>query len=194
MVEITNPAERRFLLASVLERLFGRKEVKRIRLSPLKVLLYLESRQRHKRASSPDGLGREIGIGGYDTITDSFVWLIDHKYIAAASGVRAPAAELRDPNEFVITPLGKNALKPYLGTYSSKEVVGVATSTMVLGLGLGTLLMEFQSYPSFLWFIVVIGLMLAASMALAITVVMMIGRDRNKKRATLLMESVVDRG
>ena len=89
-------------VSSFMRRLFGQREPERIRLSPLKVLLYLESHQRKSRVSTPEKLGREIGIGGYDTIKDSYLWLLGRKYIAPAPGtpIIAPA-EILDPREFV---------------------------------------------------------------------------------------------
>ena len=80
-------------MTSLLQRWFGGKKPEKIRLSPLKVLLYLESHQRHQRVSAPDKLGREIGIGGYDTITNSYLWLNAHGYLAPAPEVHRLAAE-----------------------------------------------------------------------------------------------------
>lgn len=69
--------------------LIGREKFERIRLSPLKVLLYLESHRREERLSATDRLGQEIGIGGWDTMTQSHLWLIDRKYVAVAPGLPA---------------------------------------------------------------------------------------------------------
>lgn len=160
----------------------------------MKILLYLESHQRYKRASSPDKLGREIGIGGYDTVKGSYVYLSDHGYVAPAPGAKAPTSEITDPNELVVTPQGRKALMPYLGTYSSWEMVGVSLSAMGLGLGLGAIMIIFQPYPSLLWLMVLLGVMVAASMAILVVVVLAIGRYRYRRRVASLIESITDRG
>jgi hypothetical protein len=166
----------------------------KIRLSPLKVLLYLESHQRHKRASAPDKLGHEVGIGGYDTITGSYLWLIAHGYIAPAPDIHKLAAEITDPNEFVVTPLGRRALKPYLGTFSLTEVAGVAISTLGLGFVLGLTYVLFQLYPAYLWLLIILDVALGFVIAVVAAVMLKAGRERYKERVASLVESVVDRG
>ena len=166
----------------------------KIRLSPLKVLLYLESHQRHTRASAPDKLGHEVGIGGYDTITGSYLWLSAHGYIALAPDVHKLAAEITDTNEFVVTPLGKRALKPYLGTFSLTEVAGVATSTLVFGFVLGLTYVLFQLYPAYLWLLITLDVALGLVIAIVVAVMLKAGRERYKERVASLIESVVDRG
>jgi hypothetical protein len=180
-------------LTRLLRRRSGQKPEK-IRLSPLKVLLYLESHQRHARASAPDKLGHEVGIGGYDTITGSYLWLNAHEYIAPAPDVHKLAAEITDPNEFVVTPLGKRALKPYLGTFSLAEVAGVATFTLLLGFALGLTYVLFQLYPSYVWLLFILDLALGLVIAIAAAVMLKAGRERYKERVASLIESVVDRG
>ncbi len=83
---------------SYLTRLLRRRSVQKpekVRLSPLKVLLYLESHKRHTRASAPDKLGHEVGIGGYDTITGSYLWLNAHEYIEVRAWLAASSLSSR---------------------------------------------------------------------------------------------------
>ena len=167
--------------------------LEKTRLSPLKVLLYLESHQRYRRASSPRKLGKEVGIGGYKVIIDSYVWLRDHGYVAPAPGVQAPVAEIRDPNELVVTPLGKKALEPYLKAYTSWEVVGVALATMGLGYGLGAIMVVFWSYRTFLWLEPLFGGTIIASMVAVASTVLAIGRVKYAKSASQLINTVIDR-
>ena len=180
-------------MTRLLRKWSGQKPEK-IRLSPLKVLLYLASHQRHARASAPDKLGHEVGIGGYDTITGSYLWLNAHGYIAPAPDIHKLAAEITDPNEFVVTPLGKRALKPYLGTFSSTEVAAVATSTLGVGFLLGLTYVLFQLYPAFLWLLIILDVALGLVIAVVAAVMLKAGRERYKERVASLIESVVDRG
>jgi hypothetical protein len=175
--------------------MFGRRKAERIRLSPLKVLLYLASHERKDRASSPEKLGQEIGIGGYDTITQSYLWLLEHRYIAAAPGTPTTASsEIRDPREFIVTPLGQKALKPYLATFTLEEVLSVAALTLVLGFALGPTYALIQLYPSYASVLILIDVMVVVVIAGIMTVVLKVGRKRYKVRAASLIESVTDRG
>ena len=160
----------------------------------MKVLLYLESHERHKRVSAPDKLGREVGIGGYDTITGSYLWLIEHGYVAPAPDVHKLAAEIIDPNDFVVTSLGEKALKPYLGTFSIAEVAAVATSTLGLGFFLGLTYVLYQLYPSYLWLLIILDLAIGAVIVAMAFVTLKVGRERYRERVASLIESVVDRG
>jgi hypothetical protein len=180
-------------LSQLLRVFFGRTRLEKTRLSPLKILLYLESHQRYRRASSPRKLGREIGIGGYKVIIDSYVWLKDHGYVAPAPGVPAEVAEIRDPNELVVTPLGRKALEPYLKAYTSWEVVGVTLTTMGLGWGLGAIMVFFMSYASFLWLEALLGGMIIMSMVAVAATVLAIGRRKYVKGVARLINAVVDR-
>lgn len=180
-------------LSKLLRLFFRRTRLEKTRLSPLKILLYLESHQRYRRAPSPRKLGKEVGIGGYKVIIDSYVWLKDHGYVAPAPGVQTQVAEIRDPNELVVTPLGKKALEPYLKAYTSWEVVGVALTTMGLGWGLGAIMVLFWSYPSFLWLEPLFGGMIIASAVGVATIVLTIGRWKYVKGVSQLINTVLDR-
>jgi hypothetical protein len=183
------------LASRFLKRWFRHRELGRIRLSPLKVLLYLESHRRKERVSTPERLGREIGIGGYDTIKDSYLWLLGRKYIAPAPGtpIISPT-EILDPREFVVTPLGKKALKPYLATFSLAEVASVAATTLGLGFVLGLSYFLFQLYPSYLGFLTLLDVVVTAVFAIMATLTLKEDRQRYKERVASLIESVTDRG
>ena len=154
----------------------------------------MESNQRHRRVSAPDKLGREIGIGGYDTITGSYLWLYDHGYVASAPGVSKPVAAITDPNELVVTLLGKKALKPYLATFSLVEVASIAATMSVLTFILGLNYDLFQLYPSLLMALTLVDLLAALAMGVVAAMAMRIGRTRHKERVSSLIDSVVDRG
>jgi hypothetical protein len=181
-------------LTSLLRRWSGRRKPDKIRLSPLKVLLYLESHPRHQRVSAPDKLGHEVGIGGYDTITNSYLWLSAHGYVAPAPDVHKLAAEITDPNEFVVTPIGKKALKPYLATFSLEEVAGIAVLTLGLGFVLGSTYVSYQLYPSYLWLLIAFDLAFGITIAVVARSTLKAGRERYRERVGSLIESVVDRG
>jgi hypothetical protein len=179
----------------LLRRLFSRREPARIRLSPLKVLLYLESHQNQARVSTPKRLGLEIGIVGYDVIKNSYLWLLEHGYIAPAPDIPIIApAEILDPREFVVTPLGKKALEPYLATFSMAEVASVAAVTLGLGFILGLSYLLFQLYPSYLGLLILLDTVISAVFATMGILTLKEGRQRYKERVASLIESVKDRG
>ena len=180
-------------LSRLVGLLFCRTGLEKTRLSPLKILLYLESHRIYRRASSPRKLGKEVGIGGYKVIIDSYVWLNDHGYVAPAPGVRTQVAEIRDPNELVVTPLGRKALEPYLKAYTSWEVVGVALATMGLGWGLGVMAVLFWSYPSFLWLEPLFGGMIIVLMVVVVVMVLAVGRWKYVRGVSRLINTVTDR-
>lgn len=187
---------RQLHLSLLLRRWLGRRKHERIRLSPLKVLLYLEAHQREARVSTPSRLGKETGIKGYDVIKNSYAWLFEHGYIAVAPRVPmvGGVAEVLDPRELVVTPFGKKALKPYLATFSLEEVVGVALGTLALGFFLGLTEVLFQLYPAYVWVVILLdlvaGIILSAVAALALRE----AKGRKKERVAELIESVTDRG
>jgi hypothetical protein len=187
---------RRPHLSLLLRRWLGPRKNERIRLSPLKVLLYLDRHQRGKRAATPERLGREVGIGGYDTIKSSYTWLFDHGYVALAPGVPmiGGVAEILDPNELIVTPQGRAALKPFLATFSLEEVAGIAFSTFGFGFVLGLTEVVSQLYPSYLWALGLLDLAFGVAASYVVLVALREARGRKKERIASLIESVTDRG
>ena len=187
---------RRPHLSLFLRRWLGPRKNERIRLSPLKVLLYLERHQRETRVTTPERLGREIGIGGYDTIKNSYVWLHDHGYLAPAPSVPmvGGVAEILDPRDWVVTPLGKKALKPYLATFSLEEVGSIALTTLGFGFFLGLTEVVFQLYPSYLWILLLFDFIFGAVVSIAASSALREARSRKKDRVASLIESITDRG
>ena len=186
----------RRLLLSFLRRWLGPSKHERIRLSPLKVLLYLDRHQRGTRASTPERLGREIGIGGYDTIKNSYAWLFDHGYIGLAQEVPmvGGVAEILDPNELVVTPRGRNALKPFLAAFSLQEVASIAFTTLGLGFVLGFTEVVFQIYPSYLWILVLLDIAFGVAFSYVTSLALRDEKGRKKERVASLIESITDRG
>lgn len=176
-----------------LGRWFSRRKLEKIRLTPLKVLLYLESTERKERVTSPGKLRLEIGMGGYDPVRQSYIWLLDHGYIAPAPGTPDIApSELLDPREFVVTPLGKEALKPHLKAFSLGQALEIALLAAI-AFFLGWTYVLYQLYPEYMWLEGLIGLVAAAPLAVSIIMVLRIEARRRKNRALHLLESVVDR-
>lgn len=183
-------------LFRLLRVFFGRRKLEKTRLSPLKVLLYLDRYQRGKRAATPERLGREIGIGGYDTIKNSYTWLFDHGYVALAPSVPmvGGVAEILDPNDLTVTPQGRAALKPFLAAFSLEEVAGIAFSVFGFGFVLGLTEAVFQLYPSYLWIPVLLDLTFGVAVSYVALVALREARSRKKERIASLIESVTDRG
>jgi len=186
----------RLHLSLFLRRWLGPRRHERIRLSPLKVLLYLESHQREARETTPERLGREIGIGGYDTIKNSYVWLLDHGYVTPAPDVPKirGSAEILDPRDLVVTPQGEKALKPYLTAFSTEEVASIALAALGLGFVLGLTEVVFQLYPSYLGILVVTDLAFTLAISVVVALALKEANRRKKERVASLIESVTDRG
>lgn len=183
-------------LSLFLRRWLGPRKHGRIRLSPLKVLLYLEAHQREARVSTPSRLGEETGIKGYDVIKNSYAWLFEHGYIAVAPGIPmvGGVAEILDPRELVVTPFGKEALKPYLATFSLEEVIGVALGTLALGFFLGLTEVLFQLYPAYLWIVMLLDLVAGGILSAVAALALREANGRKKERVAELIENVTDRG
>jgi len=174
----------------------SRRKLEKVRLSPLKVLLYLDGHQKGSRASTPERLGKEIGIGGYDTIKNSYTWLSDHGYVALAPGVPTVdgVAEIIDPNELVVTPLGRDALKPFLAAFSLQELASIALTTLGFGFILGLTAVVFQMYPSYFWDYFLLDIAFGIAVSYVTSVALREARVRKKERIASLIESVTDRG
>lgn len=188
------PNSKESLLVRFVDRVSGREKAKKIRLSPLKILLYLESRKRHERVTSIDKLKDEVGIGGYDTIRKSFGWLLEHKYIAPAPNVPVISpSEILDPQEFVVTSLGRRALRPFLATFSLNEVLIISTMTMVLGLALGPSYAMWSADTSYSGLLVALDL-IAVTVVVSLMLVMTTeARERHQAHVVSLIQSVIDR-
>ncbi len=186
----------RLYLSLFLREWLGPGKHERIRLSPLKVLLYLELHRREARVTTPEKLGREIGIGGYDTIKNSYDWLFEHGYIATAPNIPVVGgrAEILDPNELIVTPQGKKALKPFLGPFSLEEVAGVALVTLGFGFILGLTEVVFQLYPTYLWMLTLLDFIFGVVVSIVASSALREARSRKKDRVASLIESITDRG
>ena len=186
----------RTYLYFTLRRIFGSRNFDRIRLSPLKVLLYLDRNRREERVTTPERLGREVGIGGYDTIKNSYVWLFDRGYIALAPGtpVTGGVAEILDPQDLVVTPLGKRALKPFLAAFSLEEVAAVAFATLGLGFVLGLTGVVLQLYPSYFWILALLDVAFGLTVSYVALLTLREEKGRKKERIASLIESIADRG
>lgn len=187
---------RRLRLSLLMRRWLVPGKHGRIRLSPLKVLLYLDRHETGARVSTPERLGKEIGIGGYDTIKNSYTWLFDHRYVALAPGVPmvGGVAEILDPNELVVTPLGRKALKPFLAAFSLQEVASIAFATLGFGFVLGLTEVVFQMYPSYLWALALLDGGFGVAVSYVVSMALREARVRKKERVASLIESVTDRG
>ena len=183
-------------LSFLVRRWFGPRKHERIRLSPLKVLLYLDRHQREERVATPERMGREVGIGGYDTIKNSYIWLHDHGFLAPAPRVPmvGGVAEILDPRDWVVTTLGKKALKPYFATFSLEEVGSIALTTLGFGFVLGLTEVVFQLYPSYLWIILLLDFVFGVAVSFLTSSALREARSRKKDRVASLIESITDRG
>ena len=103
-------------------------------------------------------------------------------------------AEILDPRDWVVTPLGKKALKPYLATFSLEEVGSIALTTLGFGFVLGLTEVVFQLYPSYLWIILLLDFVFVVAVSFLTSSALREARSRKKDRVASLIESITDRG
>lgn len=165
-----------------LRRLFRIENVGDLTLNYVQILLYLESHQKGERPSSPQKLAHELGIAEL-TVVRGYESLLYHGYIAVAQGVPSSNQyEIRDPNEFVITSLGRKALRPFLNSFGFIEVTLVGVLMLGLGVVVGLIYSGYELYPSYLELLSIITVAIIAVIAglLAYLVRMARGTRRNQ--------------
>ena len=133
-----------------LKRLFRIQSVGDLTLNYVQILLYIESHKKGERPSSPEKLARELGIAEL-TVVRAYESLLQHKFIAAGPNVPSSyRSEIRDPNEFEVTPLGRKALRPFLSSFGFLEVALVGVLMLALGVMVGLIYSDYELYPSYI--------------------------------------------
>jgi hypothetical protein len=135
------------------------------------------------RPTSDEKLGDEIGLA-QDTVYRAFHNLLDSKYIAVAPDQpQSNPYQIRDPQKFVVTPLGRRALRPFLGTFGFPTLVILTISTFGFGAMLGMILFSFASYPSYWPVFAIVSVPLFVVMVIALYVTI---RDDANRRGTVI--------
>ena len=140
-------------ISALLRWAFGVEKLGKISLNYLSVLVYLERTPKDERATSAEKLEQQLGIAPR-TIVSAFEALLDSKYIALASDADKSTNPygVRDSNLFVVTPLGRKALKPFLGTFSYFTVALLTCFACAFGVMLGIVIFSLAIYPTY-WFV-----------------------------------------
>ena len=127
-----------------LRKLFGIQNVGDLTLNYVQILLYLESHKKGERPSSPEKLARELGIAEL-TVVRAYESLLEHRFIAVPGNVPSSyQSQIRDPNEFEVTSLGRKALRPFLNSFGFLEVALLGVSMLGLGFMVGLIYSAYQ--------------------------------------------------
>lgn len=169
------------VLAS-LRKLFRIQRVGDLTLNYVQILLYLDSHARGQRLSSAEKLAHELGIAQL-TVVRGYESLIEHGYIAVPHDVPpSNRYEIRDPNEFVVTALGRKALRPFLGTFGFVEVALVGVLMLGLGLMIGLIYSAYELYPSYLDALLIIAVAIVVAIAGLLTYLVRTGRETRRSQ------------
>lgn len=134
-------------------RLFGVEKVGKFSLNYLSVLLYLERTPKEQRATSAEKLEKDLVIAPR-TIVSAFHALLESKYIALESSEAESTNpyEVRDSSLFVVTPLGRKALKPFTATFGYFTVILLTCFSCAFGVMLGIVIFSLAIYPEY-WYV-----------------------------------------
>lgn len=147
------------------------------------MLLYLTTHKEGERVGSVSKLAQELGGISDTTVRRGYAALLDNKYVAVVSDAPpANAYEITDPNEFEVTPAGKKALRPILGTFGLAETALVSTLSFVIGVMAGASYLARQFYPAyFLTFMAILVVIVAAFIVVIVRMIRMFGEDRKQQ-------------
>lgn len=170
-----------------LRRLFGIQNVGDLTLNYVQILLYLESHKKGERPSSPEKLARELGIAEL-TVVRAYESLLQHGYIAVAKDVPSSYHyEIRDPNEFTVTPLGRKALRPFLSSFGFVEVVLVGILMLGLGVMLGLIYSAYELYPSYIAALSIITVVIVAAIATLLAYLVRVARETRRNQLSIAL-------
>ncbi|HZW55023.1 MAG TPA: MarR family winged helix-turn-helix transcriptional regulator [Nitrososphaerales archaeon] len=161
-------------IGGLFRRLFGVERIGNITLKHLSVLVYLAKTPKDSRASSAEKLEEELDLAE-GTITRAFGSLYDSKFIDLLPEQKdSNPHDVRDPKAFFVTPLGRRALRPFLGTFDFITVATLTGFTFIFGVIFGTLYTSGQ-YPNYSLPLEIVGVFLIAVMAASFYGVLSIG-------------------
>lgn len=179
-------------ISKLLRRAFGVERIGNLQLNYLSVLVYLEITPRQERATSAEKLHEELDIAE-NTVMNAFHKLLDLKYIALAPGEQqSNPYEMRDPSSFVVTPLGRMALKPFLGAFGYITVAVLTIFALAFGAMLGAVIFSLFLYPSYALALAIVSIPLFAVFVFALYI--LVRDERNSRRAIVSMALTKKRG
>ena len=150
------------------------------------ILLYLVTHKVGERVHSVSKLADELGGISDFTVKRGYAALLDNKYVQEIPG--APpvnAYEITDPNEFEVTPAGRKALRPILGTFGLFETLVVGALSFVLGVMAGITYLTEQLYPTY--FLTFTAILLAFAAVCVVVFIRMIMTFRESRKQQLLV-------
>ena len=168
-------------------RLFGIQNVGDLTLNYVQILLYLESHRKGERPSSPEKLAHELGIAEL-TVVRGYESLLKHKFIVVAKDVPPSYQyEIRDPNNFTVTALGRKALRPFLSSFGFLEVA--LTGILMLGLGimLGLIYSAYELYPFYLEALSIITVAIVGAIAALLAYLVRMARETRRNQLSIAL-------
>ena len=170
-----------------LKRLFRIQSVGGLTINYVQILLYLESHEKGERPSSPEKLARELGIAEL-TVVRAYESLLQHKFIAVPRNVPSSyQSQIRDPNEFTVTPLGRKALRPFLSSFGFLEVALVGVLMLGLGLMLGLIYSVYELYPSYVEVVSIITVVIVLAIAGLLAYLVKMARETRRNQLSIAL-------
>jgi len=170
-----------------LKRLFRIQSVGDLTLNYVQILLYLESHKKGERPSSPEKLARELGIAEL-TVVRAYESLLQRKFIAVGPDVPSSyQSEIRDPNEFTVTPLGRKALRPFLGSFGFLEVALVGVLMLGLGVMVGLIYSDYELYPSYIEIMSIITVVIVLVIAGLLAYLVKMARETRRNQLSIAL-------
>jgi hypothetical protein len=169
----------------MLKRMKGLFRVESIDLTRdhMAILLYLVTHKVDERVHSVSKLAEELGGISDTTVRRGYAALLDNKYVEVIPGAPpANAYEITDPNEFEVTPAGRKALRPILGTFGLFETVMVGALSFVLGVMAGIAYLTEQLYPAYFLTFTAILVVIVALCVVAFVHIIMVSREGRKQQ------------
>ena len=179
-------------IRGLFNRAFGVERIGNLQLNYVSVLVYLEITPRQERATSAEKLHEELDIAE-NTVMNAFHKLLDSKYITlAADEQQSNPYEVRDPRSFAVTPLGRMALKPFLGTFGYITVAVLTIFALAFGAMLGAVIFSLFLYPSYAIALAIVSIPLFAVLVIALYI--LVRDEKNRRRAIVSMALTKKRG
>ena len=153
------------------------------------ILLYLVTHRVGERVHSVSKLADELGDISDTTVRRGYAALLDNKYVEVIPGAPpANAYEITDPNEFEVTPAGRKALRPILGTFGLFETLVVGALSFVLGVIAGIAYLAEQLYPTYFLTFTAILVVFAAVCVFVFVRAIMMSREGRKQRLLIWLK------
>jgi DNA-binding MarR family transcriptional regulator len=170
-----------------LARFVGTEKVGDLTLNQVGILFYLYFNPREARFSSPEKLGNELDMAE-QTVVPGFSALKRCGYVAASEFPKEYSTSDRDPRQFVVTPLGRKALRPFLRYFGFSDLVMTSLLVFCLGALCGTIYIVQQAYAPYFWIWLAVTVPLLVALILMTIRLTAIGRDSHRRQLFLALK------